>query len=89
GELLFAPIRAEVLQRVRTTAVDEVSIAPAELGTWAGAIGAAVHGAEQAGEADAADARADDVAEVAGPPAPASAAASAAPAGATLEGTGR
>jgi glucokinase len=48
GELLFAPIRAEVLRRVRTTAVDEVAIVPAELGTWAGAIGAAVHGAEQA-----------------------------------------
>jgi hypothetical protein len=33
---------------VKTTAVDEVAIVPAELGTWAGAIGAAVHGAEQA-----------------------------------------
>jgi glucokinase len=48
GELLFAPIRAEVARRVKTTAVDEVEIVPAELGTWAGAIGAAVHGAEQA-----------------------------------------
>jgi glucokinase len=50
GELLFAPIRAEVLRRVRTTSVDEVAIVPAELGTWAGAIGAAVHGAERAAE---------------------------------------
>jgi glucokinase len=50
GELLFAPIRAEVARRVRTTAIDEVAIVPAELGTWAGAIGAAVHGAEQAWE---------------------------------------
>jgi len=49
GELLFAPIRDEVARRVRTTSLDEVSIVPAELGTWAGAIGAAVHGAERAG----------------------------------------
>lgn len=48
GEILFGPIRAEVVRRVKTTAVDEVEIVPAELGTWAGAIGAAVHGAEQA-----------------------------------------
>ena len=48
GEVLFGPIRDEVTRRVRTTSLDEVSILPAELGTWAGAIGAAVHGAEQA-----------------------------------------
>jgi glucokinase len=48
GELLFAPIREEVARRVRTTSLDEVAIVPAELGTWAGAIGAAVHGAERA-----------------------------------------
>ncbi len=52
GELLFAPIRDEVARRVRTTSLDEVSIVPAELGTWAGAIGAAVHGAERAAEQD-------------------------------------
>jgi glucokinase len=51
GEILFAPIRAEVARRVKTTAVDEVAIVPAQLGTWAGAIGAAVHGAEEAAEA--------------------------------------
>jgi len=48
GELLFAPIRAELERRVRTTALDRVALVPAELGTWAGAIGAAVHGAERA-----------------------------------------
>ena len=52
GELLFAPIRDEVARRVRTTSLDEVSIVPAELGTWAGAIGAAIHGAERAAEQD-------------------------------------
>jgi glucokinase len=53
GEILFAPIRAEVARRVRTTSLDDVEIVPAELGTWAGSIGAAVHGAEQAAEAAA------------------------------------
>jgi hypothetical protein len=33
---------------VFTTALDDVEIVTAELGTWAGAIGAAIHGAEQA-----------------------------------------
>lgn len=46
GPLLLDPIRDEVRQRVRTTSVDEVVIVTAELGTWAGAIGAAIHGAE-------------------------------------------
>ena len=50
GELLFGPIRAEVSRRVRTTSIEEAAIVPAELGTWAGAIGAAVHGAERTGE---------------------------------------
>jgi glucokinase len=49
GELLLAPIREEVRRRVFTTNVDEVEIVAAELGTWAGSIGAAVHGAEAAG----------------------------------------
>jgi glucokinase len=48
GDLLFDPIRAEIARRVKTTAVDQVALVPAELGTWAGAIGAAVHGAERA-----------------------------------------
>jgi glucokinase len=48
GELLFEPIRDEIRRRVTTTAVADVELVPAELGTWAGAIGAAVHGAERA-----------------------------------------
>jgi glucokinase len=48
GEALFAPIRAELRRRVRTTSLDAVELVAAELGTWAGAIGAAVHGAERA-----------------------------------------
>ncbi len=48
GDLLFKPIHDEVRRRVRTTSLDQVSIVPAVLGTWAGAIGAAVHGAERA-----------------------------------------
>ncbi len=47
-DLLIAPIRDELRRRVKTTSLDEVEIVTAELGTWAGAIGAAVHGAEQA-----------------------------------------
>ena len=48
GDLLLDPIRAEVRRRVFTTSVDAVEIVTAELGTWAGAIGAGVHGAEAA-----------------------------------------
>jgi len=47
-DLFIAPIRDELRRRVKTTSLDEVEIVSAELGTWAGAIGAAVHGAEQA-----------------------------------------
>ena len=50
GDLLFDPIRAELRVRVRTTSLDAVTIVAAELGTWAGSIGAAVHGAEQAAD---------------------------------------
>lgn len=50
GELLLAPIRDEVRARVRTTDLDRVEIVTAELGTWAGAIGSAVHGAERVAE---------------------------------------
>ncbi len=48
GELLFAPIRAEIARRVKTTSIADVTLLRAELGVWAGAIGAAVHGAERA-----------------------------------------
>jgi glucokinase len=47
GELLFAPIRAEIARRVRTTSVADVALVRAELGIWAGAIGAALHAAMQ------------------------------------------
>jgi glucokinase len=47
-DLLFEPIQRELRQRVKTTALDRVELVPAELGTWAGAIGAAIHGAEAA-----------------------------------------
>lgn len=46
GELLLEPIRDEVQRRVHVTDLDRVAIVGAELGTWAGSIGAAVHGAE-------------------------------------------
>jgi glucokinase len=48
GEFLFAPIRAEIARRVRTTSVADVTLVQAELGIWAGAIGAALHAAERA-----------------------------------------
>jgi glucokinase len=51
GELILEPIRAELRRRVLTTALDRVELVTAELGTWAGSIGAAVHGAERAAEA--------------------------------------
>ncbi len=60
ADLLLEPIRAELRRRVKTTALDRVELVTAELGTWAGAIGAAIHGAEEAarrgaiGPADAA-----------------------------------
>ena len=47
-DLLVGPIRDELRQRVFTTSLDEVEIVTAELGIWAGAIGAAIHGAEAA-----------------------------------------
>jgi glucokinase len=50
GDLLFEPIRAELRRRVHITSLDQVTLVAAELGTWAGAIGAAVHGAERAAE---------------------------------------
>ena len=53
GDLLLDPIRAEIRRRVQTTSLDEVEIVTAELGTWAGAIGAAIHGAERLRTRDA------------------------------------
>jgi len=47
GDLIIEPITAELRKRVITTPVDRVAVVLAELGTWAGAIGAAVHGAER------------------------------------------
>ena len=52
GDLLLDPIRAEVARRVKfDVAQGRRAIVTAELGTWAGAIGAAIHGAEKAGAA--------------------------------------
>jgi glucokinase len=48
-DLLLPAIERELAYRVTTTDLSQVSIVPAELGTWAGGIGAAVHGAEMAG----------------------------------------
>ncbi len=58
GDLLLTPIREELRRRVRTTSLDAVDVVTAELGTWAGAIGAAVHGAEAAEVGAAAETRA-------------------------------
>jgi len=52
ADLLLGPIREEVRRRVHTTSLDEIEIVTAELGTWAGAIGAAIHGAEAAEAAE-------------------------------------
>jgi glucokinase len=46
GDLLLDPIRAELQRHIFTTSLDQVELVTAELGTWAGAIGAAIHGAE-------------------------------------------
>lgn len=47
-DLLLPTIWDELRRRVHVTALDAVEIVPAQLGIWAGAIGAAVHGAETA-----------------------------------------
>ena len=49
-DLLREPIEAELRRRVTVTSLELVEIVAAELGTWAGAIGAAIHGAETASE---------------------------------------
>lgn len=51
GDLLLEPIRDEVRRRVHVTDLGQVEIVAAELGTWAGAIGAGVHAAEAANTA--------------------------------------
>ncbi|HUP55801.1 MAG TPA: ROK family protein, partial [Methylomirabilota bacterium] len=56
-DLLKDPIEAELRARVHTTALDVVRVVPAELGTWAGAIGAAIHGADTAAPPDRAGTR--------------------------------
>lgn len=48
GDALFDPIRAELGRRVHTTSLERVELVTAELGTLAGAIGAAIHGMEVA-----------------------------------------
>ena len=48
SDLLVPHIWRELRRRVRTTSLDNVELVAAELGTWAGSIGAAIHGAEQA-----------------------------------------
>jgi predicted NBD/HSP70 family sugar kinase len=53
GDLIIEPIKAEMRRRVITTPVERIDVVLAELGTWAGAIGAAVHGAEWAAGAGA------------------------------------
>jgi glucokinase len=44
GEMLLDPIRLELARRVHVTDVSRIRIVGAELGVWAGAIGAALHG---------------------------------------------
>lgn len=48
GDLLIEPIKEEMRRRVLVDSGDRVDVVQAQLGTWAGAIGAAVHGAEHA-----------------------------------------
>ena len=47
GELVLGPIREAMRSRVTLAPADEVSVVPAELGNWAGAIGAALAGRAQ------------------------------------------
>ena len=51
GEPLLGPAREEIRRRTRMTSLADVEIVMAELGIWAGAMGAAVHGAERAAPA--------------------------------------
>jgi glucokinase len=56
GELLLGPIRDEIRRRVHVTSWEVVEVVVAELGTFAGAIGAGVYGAERAADAAGASA---------------------------------
>ncbi|MGB5732299.1 MAG: ROK family protein, partial [Acidimicrobiia bacterium] len=47
GELVLGPIREAMRSRVTLAPADEVAVVPAELGNWAGAIGAALEGRAQ------------------------------------------
>jgi glucokinase len=47
-DLLMAPIWRELRDRVHLTPLERIEIVPAQLGIWAGAIGAAIHAAEAA-----------------------------------------
>ena len=47
GELVLGPIREAMRSRVTLAPADEVAVVPAELGNWAGAIGAALAGRGQ------------------------------------------
>jgi glucokinase len=51
-DLMLDAIHDELRRRVHTTSLEPVEIVSAELGTWAGAIGAAIHGAERAEHAE-------------------------------------
>ena len=46
GDLLLDPIHKELRKRIHVTNVDQVRVVLTELGPWAGAIGAAIHGAD-------------------------------------------
>ncbi|MEA3345942.1 MAG: ROK family protein [Chloroflexota bacterium] len=52
GELLFEPIRRTVRERVHVTPLDQVQIVPAQLGTDAGLVGAALWADEQIAKAE-------------------------------------
>jgi glucokinase len=54
-DLMLDAIHDELRRRVHTTSLEPVEIVTAELGTWAGAIGAAVHGADSAALAGGAE----------------------------------
>ncbi|MET0772566.1 MAG: ROK family protein [Candidatus Limnocylindrales bacterium] len=48
GDLILSPIRDEIARRVHVTAYTHIDVVVASLGTYAGAIGAGIHGAEDA-----------------------------------------
>ena len=51
GDLILQPIRDEIGRRVHVTAWTGIEVVVAQLGTFAGAIGAGIHGAERAAAA--------------------------------------